>query len=413
MREIKRLERSLDLLCCVHLGLMTLLLAFSIALLYQDENPALRVLWALGTVIPVQLIHQICLRVRKTLWQYLLCGAVILAAMLIAPDGMRRLYYGLSCGIIALGGLLLNRPQGRIVLTVPRLWNLLACMLLYAFGKIIRSPLMSGLAIALFALVTLSYCLYRNQKKVLQTVREAARGEVARSSVIVLNRRVLLVFVLLSVAVLAAVPWLLRWQTERVAPTDPPELSAVVTEEEEESTKPFFPEKIIDDTEEPTPINYDTVGEILMWVFVAVIFCIVGMMLFALVLELLSIPQGKNKHKNPEQEQNWTVERLRGRSPPEGPRESASGYEKKLRRRYEKLIRSRAPKKTPLAPLTPAELERAAGLKGPGAETVHELYEQSRYSPAPTDKEQYAAFKEAVKSLDPPTAGQTKGERRE
>ena len=62
MREIKRLERSLDLLCCVHLGLMTLLLAFSIALLYQDENPALRVLWALGTVIPVQLIHQICLR---------------------------------------------------------------------------------------------------------------------------------------------------------------------------------------------------------------------------------------------------------------------------------------------------------------------------------------------------------------
>ena len=167
MREIKRLERSLDLLCCVHLGLMTLLLAFSIALLYQDENPALRVLWALGTVIPVQLIHQICLRVRKTLWQYLLCGAVILAAMLIVPDGLRRLYYGLSCGIIALGGLLLNRPQGRIVLTVPRLWNLLACMLLYAFGKIIRSPLMSGLAIALFALVTLSYCLYRNQKKVL------------------------------------------------------------------------------------------------------------------------------------------------------------------------------------------------------------------------------------------------------
>ena len=89
---------------------------------------------------------------------------------------------------------------------------------------------------------------------------------------------------------------------------------------------------------------------------------------------------------------------------------SAAGWDRKLRRRYEKLIRSRARRDVRLRAMTPAELEAEARLAGPGAETVHVLYEQTRYSQSPADRERYAAFKAAVKTLEPQPPREAEGE---
>ena len=203
-------------------------------------------------------------------------------------------------------------------------------------------------------------------------------------SIIVLNRRVMALFAILGALILAAVPWLLQWQGERVAPVETQGTAAAVavtTTEFETVTK--MPTDIVVTTA-GEPLDYSGVGDVLTWLFVAVIGCILVLIVVALVLGLLSISDGNPKHTDPEPDQTWTLERLEPGDLGKQAEEPAVGYEKKLRRRYQKLIRGRSSGKAKLSSMTPEELERAAKLEGPGADTVHKLYEQTRYGPGPT-----------------------------
>ena len=406
MKELQRLERSLSFLCALHLALMTLCLAFFVALIFPGSDPLICLLWAFGTVIPVQLIHQLCLRIPNQLPRLLCCGLVTLLAVLIPDNSLRRFYYGLCCVPILIAGLWLNRPCGRIVLTVPKIYHLLICLLLYAFGKIIRSPIMSGMAIALAALMTLCLCFYRNQEKVLRALRDDAKEEVAQRNIIRLNHRVMGMFAILGVLILAAVPWLLRWQSTRTAPIEKPLETGTYSMTEAVSTSLEYvtlPPNIRP-TEAGELLNYDKFGNIMMWIFVGVIGCAVLLVIAAVVIDLINIQEGNPKHSNQERQQSWQMERLEQKILSEAQEESAVGWEKKLRRRYEKLIRSRVQKGRKLSALTPAELEAEAKLAGPGAETVHKLYEQTRYSQSPADRERYTAFKEAISALEAPAS---------
>ena len=403
MKEIKKLERIVSLICCVHLALMTLCLSLGVGLTYPGDNMTVCILWALGAVIPVQIIHQLCLRVRERLPKVLLCLLVAAIAVLLPDNGLRRFYYGLCCGVILISGLIIKWPHGRIVLTVPKGYHLFASFLLYCFGKIIRSSVMAGLAIALLVLMTLTFCFYRNQEKVLWTLRDLSREDVSSTAIIALNRRVIVLFAALGLLVLALVPWLLNWQGERVAPYDDPAVAAsVTTTTTEPMTQVTIPNNVVI-TDPGEPISYDGVGTVLTWIFVAVIVTILGIILFTVISDLLNIEGGNPRHTNPDREQEWSIERLEPEELRPEDRETATGYDKKLRRRYQKLIRGRTSKNANLSPLTPTELERAARLGGPGAEAVHELYERTRYSPEPATKETYAQFKDAVRDLtDPP-----------
>lgn len=402
MKEIKKLERIVSFICCVHLALMTLCLSLSVGLTYPGDNMTVCILWALGAVIPVQIIHQLCLRVKERLPKVLLCILVTVIAVLVPDNGLRRFYYALCCGVILISGLLINRPRGRIVLTVPKGYHLLASSLLYCFGKIIRSPVMSGLAIALFVLMTLTLCFYRNQEKVLRTLRDASKEDVSRTAIIILNRRVIVLFAALGMLVLALVPWLLTWQGERVSPYDETTVSAAVTTTTTEPVTQVTIPKDVVITDPGELISYDGVGTVLTWIFVAVIAGILGIILFAVISDLLNIEGGNPRHTNPDKEQEWSIERLEPEELEEEDREEAAvGYDKKLRRRYQKLIRGRTPRNANLSPLTPTELEREAKLKGPGAETIHELYQQTRYGPGSATRESYQKFKEAVHRVDP------------
>lgn len=399
MKEIKTLERIVSLICCVHLALMTLCLSLGIGLCYPGDDLTVCILWALGAVIPVQIIHQLCLRVKEQLPRVLLCILVAAIAVLVPDNGLRRFYYGLCCGIILISGLLIKWPHGRIVLTVPKGYHLFAAFLMYCFGKIIRSSVMAGLAIALFVLMTLTLCFYRNQEKVLWTLRDSSKEDVSRSAIIRLNRRVIGLFAALGILVLALVPWLLTWQGERVTPYEAPAASAaVITTTTEPVTQVTIPNNVVI-TDRGELISYDEVGTVMTWIFVAIIATILGIILFTVISDLLNIEGGNPRHTNPDQEQEWSLERLNPEELRPEERETAVGYDKKLRRRYQKLIRGRTPKNANLAPLTPTELERAAKLGGPGAETVHELYQKTRYSPEPATKETYTRFKEAAQSI--------------
>ena len=213
-----------------------------------------------------------------------------------------------------------------------------------------------------------------------------------------MNRRVTTVFLLLSVLILTAVPFLIREQEQTPIPIALVEVTDTAAETEPE-TAPW--EGAVFIPEGPGRLlNYDAVGEALQYLLFAVLIIIVIMIVFAVISALRAVIGSKSKHSDREEETEWEIERLESaESPPDA--ESAAGYERKLRRRYEKLIRSRTEQDARLEPLTPAELGEAAELRGPAAETVRELYEQTRYGPEPADKDRYSRFKQALHSLPP------------
>lgn len=395
MKEIKRLERILTFLEWTNLSLLTLCLSLPFALLFPGDNPLVSILWGFGALIPVNLICLLCLKVKEKPKQYLFCAIVFTLAILLPDNSLRRFYYGFCCLPILISGLWIQRPRGKLILTVPRAYHPIAALLAYSFGKIAREPVMTSLGIALVALMILVFCFYYNQDKLLQTLRDTYRTEVSRRSIITINRRVTAAFVVLSILILGAVPFLIRQQEQTPVPV------ALVEVTETSSTAPSETETQpieIDVTERPEAYNYDAAVDTVEYIVLGGIAVLLIMLVIALVSALRGIYGSRSKHSTPKEEQEWQMERLETERKDKAG-ENLTGYEKKLRRRYEKLIRSRTEKDAALAPLTPVELGEAAKLRGPAADAVRALYERTRYSPEPADKEIYSQFKEAVRDI--------------
>ncbi len=401
MKELENLRRRIHWSECVHLALMTLALAFSLILTFQSDDRLTQLLFALGTVIPVQLIRLICERIGKKLPRLLLSLGVTGLSILVTWAGERWSCYLICCIPILISGVFLPRSKGRILLTVPSPYAAIPMAFAYAYGRAVESlgvPWIASLILILTALMTVNYFVYFSQTKLLRDLSYSGDTETSVSGMIRQNRKTVVAFLLIGALILTAVPFLLS--------TKPPEVVPRETGEAETSTvfQHEKPHNVIDasiDREGAAPLHLELYRDILLGILILVPSVGAIISVIAGIRILLSRVQEKRKRAEPKLADGLTVERLEALDHKKE-RERLTGYEKKLRRRYEKLIRSRTPEKASLAALTPTELERAADLRGEGAETVHTLYSQTRYSEISADRERYAAFKEAVKNLAPP-----------
>lgn len=397
MKELKGLERLIRIGECIHLALMTLCFTFSIALLFKEDDQLYRALWALGAVIPVELIRFICAHFRKKLPRFLLSLGVFALTVCVTLKNYHIVYYAPPCILILISGLFLPRSKGRLIFTIPGALWLLVPVLTYAVGQVLQVPLLSRLAIVLSALLTLNYFLYLNQTRLLQDICMSTKAEVSVTGLIRQNRKVVAIFLLAGVLVLTAIPFLLR-----AAPpeTEDSRKGYIEAEATEPPPTPYFPKEY---TKDPggKPLHLDFLTSIpvgiAIFVFVAFGVFVIGGIGYLLYMLISSIDR-RNKRTIPEIEDGMEFERIRPESAARE-REHLTGYERKIRRRYEKLIRSRAPEKAALAAMTPTELEQTAHVTGDGADTIHEIYSRTRYSPDPATKERYTAFQEAVRAL--------------
>lgn len=401
MKELKGLERRMRISEGVHLALMAICFSITIALLFKEDDQMYRLLWGLGVVIPVSLIRVICLYVNKKPLRILLTAVVFAATMFVTRNNYHFVYYLLTCIPITISGLFLPRPKGRLIFSIPNVASLVAVFVPYGMGQAAHVPLLSRLAVALSALLTLNFFLYLNQNRLLTDIRMSIHTEVSVSGLIRQNTKVVAIFFAAGILVLAAIPFLLK-----AAPQTTEQL------EEIEITETAEPELLTPDPKdymnvpEGEEINLDFIPMAMGFLMMlGPILVLVG--LGFLIYYLLSRIEGKKKHPLPEIRETMTVEKLA----PEAltrEKEHVTGYEKKIRRRYEKLIKSRTAKDARLSPLTPTELERAAEVAGDGAETIHTVYRETRYSGEPATRESYAAFKEALRSLPKPSRAEEK-----
>lgn len=399
MKEIEKLQRRIHWGECVQLALMTLLLAFPIILTFQSDDRRTQLLYALGTVIPVQLIRFFCERFEKKPIRLLLSVIVTVLSVLLTWDKERWSVYLICCIPILISGVFLPRSKGRILLTVPSPYAAVGLLVAYAYGKSVETfgvPYVANLTLVLTALMTVNYFIYVSQYRLLRDLRSSPSAEVSVTGLIRQNRKTVFAFLLIGFLVLSTIPFLLQ-----AKPPEPLQLSET---EEETAAIAVASDKEPDDkiyspSGEGKALDLELAKDILLWIEILVPAVTVVLSLAKAVQILLCKIKPRKKEAETKLVDGMTVERL-DEDRPDRTQEKLTGYEKKLRRRYEKLIRSRTPKEASLSALTPTELERAAGLSGPGLETVHDLYRKTRYSPEPADKERYTAFKEALHRLN-------------
>lgn len=398
MKELKGLERRIRLCECFHLALITPCISLVMGLFIKEENELIWLLGVLGPIIPVQLIRFLCDRVKKPVRKALLSLAVAAAATLLTIPNDYWMCYLACCIPILISGLILPRQKNRLIFTTPTLVALIPIVLIYALGKVYPKQLLCVVSVVMAALVTMNYFLYTNQTRLLEDIGTAViaiNADVSVAGMIRQNRKFFLGFLLAAAAILVAVPLLMQPREHE------PHEQVVESSGYAEPTPTPEPEppeeKNYRESPEGKPLNIEKIMDLGPY-FIAFLIPAGGIAGFIALIWMLITSITKRKDGPLEVEDGMTVERLK----PERvtrEKEKLSGYEKKIRRGYERLIKSRAPAKTNLAPMTPTELENAAKVSGDGAETIHEIYRKTRYSGEPADKESYAAFKDAVRTV--------------
>ena len=399
MKMIEKLERRIHLCECVHLALLTLLLAFPLTLTFQSDDLSTQILLAFGTVIPVQLIRFLCERIERKPLRLLSGLAVIGLSILLTWSKQRWSVYLLCCIPILVSGVFLPRSKGRILLTVPSPWALLALLTAYGYGRAVESfgvPLIANITLVLTALMVLNFFIHTSQWKLLKDISMADDTEISLPGMIRQNRITLILFLLIGALILTAIPFLLRKE-------EPVEAAPLPTMEAGETIQVVIENgtgRNYSGSAEGKPLHLELYKDILTWILILIPSVGVIISTVYAVRLLLDMLNRKKKQPVPKNSDGLTIDRL-DEEETRRKKEKLTGWEKKIRRRYEKLIRSRAPREARLSALTPTELERAASLDGPGAETVHEIYSLTRYSGQNPTRESYTSFKEAVKNLNP------------
>lgn len=396
MKELKKLERRIHWSECIQLALLTLCLAIPIALIYTADDHMFRLHWALGTVIPVQLVRFICQRVEQKKLRFPLCLAVVALTMFLTRHDHHWVYYLVTLVPILLFGLVIPRHRGKIILTLVSIPSMFGGLPPYLIGKALSIELISTLAVVLTALLTLNFFVHINLKRLFQDIRFSRKTEISLSGILRHNRRVIAVYALIGALLIAAVPLLLQ----REGPNEKPLWVAVEEEEEKpvETTEPLPREYA---KSEKAPALHGTLipDVVITGILIAGIAALLTV-IFGLIKFFLDHIDRRGKLPLPDLDDGMSVERLE-KEEEFRQKEKLSGYEKKIRRRYEKLILAKTPGSKYLNALTPAELESAAGISGkPENAELHAIYEQTRYGAGSPSKEDYRRFKDCAKTLE-------------
>lgn len=397
MKDLRRLELSLRVIEGFYLALMTLCVSLPCALLLQGNREGPALWWGLGAAAPVELIAGLCYWLKPSLRRVLACLGVTALAVVLTLAEARWVYYLLCCGLMLLSGLVMDRPRGRLIFTVPKAYHAVYGLIVYALGRMVSNRLLCVAGVVLGALQILCYFFYTGRAQLLSSLRDSKDTELAPSAMIRLNRRTTLVYFLLAALVLAAIPMLLR---RPVRVTEAPAGTGIPLITQNYDAPEIDPQNIVLEPDYGAPISYEGAGNVLTVLGLILAACVVALVFVAIWQYIRMFLGEGSKHEDRPTEAGWSLERL-DRPSPKAVKERVTGYEKRVRRRYEKLILRRTHPEAELRTRTPEELESEAGLAGRReTDELHEIYERARYSPETPDREIYHRVKELIKTLE-------------
>lgn len=392
-RTVQRLCAVLELgtlwqwVCCLSLPLF---------LVFTETPTAATCFWAVGAALPVTAVCLLCKKLKKHSRQLLASVAVGALAVLCCRTPLQRVFYAICTGLYIVPAVLFPRPRGNMPLTTPRVFCPVFHFMDYALGMAVKSALLQKASVFLAFFYLLLYLLYRNLSRLRSALHDSG-AKVSSASMIQVNRRMISWFLALVAVAVIAVPWILRKMPTPTAESSQVEPGSFYVTDTQSYAQPEEDSERTVQTEHPFDLSFvDDLSTVLgIALAAAALACAV-----LAVVSVLRQTDTQRQHDDTAGKERMTIQRLDDRQPPSGsaPEPKPTGYDRRIRRLYAKLIASRTNQR--LSPLTPRELEAAAGIPAtPHGQTLHRLYEKARYASDECTRDDYLRLKDAVKAI--------------
>ena len=398
MNETRLLSRMLAVFETLHVFVLSCCLTIPLLFFVQEFSDEAELCWALGAALPVLALH---LCGRKTTSKKILLplglGLWILC-LLVCRTTILRFVYSLALLLQLLIQTVVPKPKGKPLLSVPSFWHAPMPLLIYCLARAMAKDAVITIALSLTVLYLVNTLLYLQASRLQRALYEQSIGAVSDRGIVRLNLRMMTVYCIVGAIAVVAVPLLLS--ARPAAEAAPAQAVGVYESAETESQAPE-PLPPIEITTLPAgdPIRTEPFTDAILLILGIFTFIVLGLAVYAMFSWLFTIDTDKLRHRKG-QEDGFVVEQLdtpeeRRRRPQSG-RSSWSG---RIRRLYQKLIRSKTEKGSALHALTPTELEQAASLEGSDRQTLHMLYEKARYANTACDKSDYLSARAAAQRL--------------
>lgn len=410
MKEYRSLQRILQVFEAAHVALLSCCLSLPLLFLVPEYPDRIQLLWALGAAPAVLAVYALCLVLKKRLLRLLASLAVLALCLLVLPTTLLRVIYGAMLALQMLIGIVLPRPDGKPVLSVPRVYHAPFFLLLYAFSRIEGNAVMKQAAIAVTLLYLLVLLLHQHTRRLRSELCDYTSAALEDRRILRSDRRMILVFAVVGTVLILAVPLLFSRgaDTDALSETAPEETGfAQRTDEPEETgeTEQTGETGLREDAvyqESGRPVNTEIFTNILLVILYLILLSGLVLALISYILWLVNLRRDRELHTPPQESAGLPDEQLAKQPRKAAAKEPirARSPTQRIRRLYRRLIRARTASGAKLSALTPNELEQAAALRESEARrTLHTLYEKARYSGAACSRADYLAAKAAAQQL--------------
>ena len=390
-KSIKTYENLLKLFGILNLILIITSIS-SIFVFSFPEYGGLYLIWnGFGVAVPLLAICYLAEKKgRENLWRVMILVFVVIS-VLAAKGSVTRVAWAISLSVFVFPALFAPRPDGNMLMTRPKLWDIPVYLVLYGIGSITDNNILMAMGIIYMYAFIVLWVFSLNFKSCLKRIRDE-KGEVEVDSILSQNRKYIVLFLLLFSILSLLIPFAIsRMEKVRVVSRVSYEFGEE-TEEKEFPSPLFIRDKGI--SREAKAFDLSMVGKVLMWLFVSSCILFLLLEVGAIIWRFLEIEERKEKHKDisgkdfviesVENKENVVIRKRR----------VSTSLEGRIRRLYKKTVEKRAKDKD-ISSLTTREIEKE--ILAFDSNTFTAIYEKTRYSGRESMERDYEEMKATLK----------------
>lgn len=376
-------SRALYLFGLFNPSILALALMFSFNLAFP-ETYAHAFFFSFLSLVPMLTVKIISERTDNKIIRSAAALVLILLSLLVPGEVMRPSWM-IMLTVFSFVFVFCPHIEGRTMMTKAHIWDIVPLLAAYILSQILQDTVMISAVTLLILTFILEYMLEKNMEGVKKEVM-SRECRVNRDGIIKANRRVIILFIAVYLALCILIPMTVKLLTREREETGIEYTFGEETERETEEEKTPVERKEIRLSKKADTIDFTPLGTLLLYLFLAVVGAGIILSVVALFYRLFSAVNSGRKRRSRLLSDETITESDIVDVKTEKDRETKPGYftpEGRIRRLYRGLVLSREDDREKLRTMTTGEIGRNASINS----SVTELYERTRYTASGADRE--------------------------
>lgn len=376
-------SRALYLTGLLNPSILALALMFSFNLAFP-ETYAHAFFFSFLSLVPMLTVKIISERTDNKIIRSATALVLILLSLLVPGEVMRPSWM-IMLTVFSFVFVFCPHIEGRTMMTKAHIWDIVPLLAAYILSQILQDTVMISAVTLLILTFILEYMLEKNMEGVKKEVM-SRECRVNRDGIIKANRRVIILFIAVYLALCILIPMTVKLLTREREETGIEYTFGEETERETEEEKTPVERKEIRLSKKADTIDFTPLGTLLLYLFLAVVGAGIILSVVALFYRLFSAVNSGRKRRSRLLSDETITESDIIDVKTDKDRETKPGYftpEGRIRRLYRGLVLSREDDREKLRTMTTGEIGRNASINS----SVTELYERTRYTASGADRE--------------------------